>query len=68
MEMNAIWEKSEVEWQEGFDRCAFCNELTELEELQDGLCQRCFGEIQELPETVRVDSDLDDLSDLYFTD
>ena len=66
--MITLWEESNMDWQENFDRCAFCNGLVDSEELKEGLCPDCFGEIYELPETVRVDADLDDLYGLSFLD
>jgi hypothetical protein len=66
--MTTTWKKSDIEWKEHFDRCAFCNRLEEKELMKDGLCSTCFVEIYELPETVRIDTDLDDLYGLSFLD
>jgi hypothetical protein len=70
------WKKSNFDWQENFDRCSFCNGLTDYYEIKDGLCPRCHEEVYELPETVRMDvgdefnsftyHELDRLFDLYY--
>jgi hypothetical protein len=66
--MTTTWKKSDIDWEENFDRCDFCNRLEEKAFMKDGLCSTCFVEIYELPETVRIDTDLDDLYGLSFLD